>query len=158
MDEKLNVSQQHALAPQKAKHILDCIKRSVASRSREVILSFYSTLVRPHLEFQLWGPEHKKDVVPLKRVQHRTTKTIRRLERLSWEDRLKGLGLLSLEKRRLWGNLKVAFQYLKGAHRRYGEGLLPGSGPTTYPKSPSANKNLAYFEDYATSYLLYAPR
>jgi len=47
--EKLNMSQQHPLAAQKANSILGCIKRSVASRVREVIVPLCSVLVRPHI-------------------------------------------------------------------------------------------------------------
>jgi len=49
---------------------------------------------------------------------------VRGLEHLSCEKRLRELGLFSLEKRRLWGNLLVAFQYLKGAYRKDGKNLF----------------------------------
>ena len=62
VDGKLNMSQQCVLTAQKANHILCCIKRSVAIRSREGILPLYSALVRPHLQcsVQLWGPQLRR--------------------------------------------------------------------------------------------------
>ncbi|GAB0177354.1 hypothetical protein GRJ2_000200600 [Grus japonensis] len=82
IDEDLNMSQQRALAAQKANRIPGCIKTSKNSRSREGILPLYSTLVTPHLEYciHLWGPQYKKDMELLERVQRRATKLIRGLE------------------------------------------------------------------------------
>ena len=76
MDGKLDMSQQCALTAQKANHILGCIKRSVASRARDVILPLCSVLVRPHLEYcvHMWSPQYRRDMDLLEHIQRRATK------------------------------------------------------------------------------------
>ena len=78
VDDRFNMNLQCVLADHRANHILGYIKRSMTSRSREVILPLYSALVRPHLEYcvQFWSPQCKKNMKLMKQVQRKATKMI----------------------------------------------------------------------------------
>ena len=69
----------------------------------------YPSLVCIHMEFavQAWSPQLKKDIAILEKVQRRATKLVPEIRDLSYSQRLKELGLTTLEERRKRGKKEV---------------------------------------------------
>jgi len=124
VDEKLDMSWQCALAAQKAtypglhqeKH-----GQQVEAGDSAPLLHFETPpgVLCPALE-----PSAHEGHRAARGGPEKATKMIRGLEHLCCEERLRGLGLFSLEKKRLWEDLTAAFQYLKGACRKDGENIF----------------------------------
>jgi len=125
-NENLDMTQQCALTAQKVNRTLGCIPSIVASRAREGILSLYPTLVRPPSGVlrPALEPSVQDRHGPIGVGPEEATKMIRGMEHLCCEERLRELGLFRLQKRRLWVDLVVAFQYLKGSCRKDGDNLF----------------------------------
>ena len=66
---------------------------------REMLQNLHKSLVRPHLEncTPVWSPIFKKDSIVLKNVQRRATRLVNSLSGLTYENRLRALGILTLE-------------------------------------------------------------
>jgi hypothetical protein len=130
VDKSGKASEQCILAVKKANGILGMIKRNIKFKSKKVIVKLYKSLVRPRLEYcvQAWSPHLRKDIDMIERVQRRATRLIEgwatrlieagnktyRVVDVSYEDRLEQTGLISLEKRRVRGDLIQVFKIMKG--------------------------------------------
>ena len=110
----LKVSKQCTTAVRKASNVLRLIRRHFSRLDRTTFLILYKGYVRPHLEYciQAWSPSLRKDIVCIEQVQRRATKLVDGFKRLAYETRLKRLGLTTLEKRRIRGDLIETFKIL----------------------------------------------
>ena len=135
MSNDLKWNKQFYVAAAKANSVLGQIKNSFSFRERDTIIPLYSALVRPHLEYAVstWCPIFKTDISVLERVQRRATKLVKAIEEKPYGERLGVLNLLSLEERRVRGDL---IQMFKIVHKLEDITLMRG---VNYARSLSLN-------------------
>ena len=107
---------QAVTAANKASRILGVMRKTFRYFDMKLFKIIYPTFVRPHLEFAsaVWNSLSVKDAKRLEGVQRRATKMVTELRGMSYEMRLKKLGLTSLETRRKRGDLIQIYKIIKG--------------------------------------------
>ncbi|MGL5754740.1 MAG: RNA-directed DNA polymerase [Paraclostridium sp.] len=103
-------------AAARARKELFRLKGVLSCKKTEVFIPLYKAIVRPHLEYcvQAWSPYLQKDIKCLEKVQRLATKMVEGQKGKSYKERLAHLGLFSLSRRRLRGDLIETFKALKG--------------------------------------------
>ena len=113
----------------KATSCVAWVLRSIISRSPKVMLQIYKSMIRPHLEYcvQLWSPlpvhGNWTSILAIENVQRTFTRAIDGLGLLTYENRLKKLGLTTLLERRARGDLIETFRNISGI-ANYGENFF----------------------------------
>ena len=115
----LKAGRQCREAARKAMTLLRTIKRHFIRLDKATFLILYKSYVRPLLEYsiQAWSPHLRKDINCLEQVQRRATKLVIGLRKREYADRLHELGLTTLEKRRIRGDLIETFKIVTGRER-----------------------------------------
>jgi len=97
-------------------HILHVINRSIKNKDRDILLSLYKSLVRPHLSYCIsaWSPHYVKDKELIERIQHRFTRMFPELRKLPYLRRLDYLKPWTLEERRARADLIEVYKIIHG--------------------------------------------
>lgn len=119
VNSRLSWGQQGALGSQQGKPYPGVHQTEHHQLPKMVIIPLYSVLVQHHLEScgQFWAPQFNEDMKVLECIQRRTTKLVKGLEEVSYEDKIRTFYLSSLEKRTLEGNFIALFNFLQRENR-----------------------------------------
>jgi Reverse transcriptase (RNA-dependent DNA polymerase)/Endonuclease-reverse transcriptase len=110
----LKSSTQCVKSAARARRIVGMIRRNFRKLDKEDFLLLYKTYVRPHLEYcvQAWSPHMIKDIAVLERVQKAATNLVPCLKKYNYEERLRRLGIPSLQRRRERGDMIETYKIL----------------------------------------------
>ena len=116
MSNKLKPGPQCAQAARTAQAVLGQIGQAFHFRDRHVFVCLYKQYVSPHLEFagQAWSPWTAADKAVLENVQKRAVRMVSGLKSADYEERLKELGMTTLEERRHQADMLYVYKILTG--------------------------------------------
>ena len=114
IDKNLNFREHISSKINLANRNVGIIFRTFTYLDPEMFKNLYKSIVRPHLEYGtvIWSPMYKKDKIAIENVQRRATKLVRSCKDLSYPERLRKLGLPSLEYRRERSDLIQVYKIL----------------------------------------------
>ena len=112
----LKVASQCETAYRKANRMLSLMYRTLEYKTPEIMTCLYKSLVRPHVEYcaSAWSPHYSKDKQKLERIQHRFTRMVPGMKCLEYEERIRRLGLRTLEERKTRNDLVELFKISRG--------------------------------------------
>ena len=115
----LKWNRQCSAAAAKANRVLGQIRNSFLCLEEETLRLLYTGLVRPHLEYaiSMWNPSTRTNINLIEKVQRRATKLVKSIKKETYEDRLKSLGLMNLEDRRMRGDLIQMYKIVNGIEK-----------------------------------------
>ena len=121
--DNFKVGKQCTKAANKGNQKLGMIKRTFACKDKKIMIKLYKSIVRPSLDYCVpaWRPHLRKDIDKLEKVQRRATRMITECKGKGYEERLKSVGLTTLETRRERADMLEVFKIMKGL-----EGLREG--------------------------------
>ena len=109
---------------------------------KDTFLTLFKSIVRPHLEdgSSVWSVIYKKEAIQLENVQRRATKLVKNIQHKTYTDRLKYLGLPSLQYRRLRADMVETYKIINTIDKVQYEQILPFSQTTTRGHSKKLHK------------------
>ncbi|MES9905329.1 MAG: reverse transcriptase domain-containing protein [Sedimenticola sp.] len=127
IDNKLKFTKHINESVKKSNRVLGLIQRTFSYIDKPMFLQLYKTLVRPHLEYgsQAWSVIYKKECITLENVQRRATKILRNISEKSYSERLKDLGIPSLEYRRVRADMVETYKIINNIDQVNKEKITP---------------------------------
>ncbi|KAK3084777.1 hypothetical protein FSP39_018740 [Pinctada imbricata] len=116
IDNKLKFIEHIHLSVKTANQRLGIIRRNFHYLDKESFTTLYKSIVRPHLEYasSAWSTVNKREAALIENTQRRATKLIKDISHLPYTQRMKILGIPSLEYRRIRCDMIQVFKYVKG--------------------------------------------